>query len=200
MEDLARLAGLPLVTFDTMRLEHWERRQGKGLTEALNLAVKMARGDDSLSMLTFAGPPGVGKTHLAIAIAWDWRLAGAFVLYRQAEALLDEMRRTFDLTPGQALDMNLLTFDMVLTKFKKCHLLIIDDLGVEKPTEWAQARLDSIIDHRWLNQLPTVVTTNLKSEDLPPRIVDRLQDWRCSRVVQMSAASYRRGKSGGVAG
>ncbi|MBA7686736.1 hypothetical protein ES703_95191 [subsurface metagenome] len=116
------------------------------------------------------------------------------VLYRQAEALLDEMRRTFDLTPGQARDSNLPTFDMVLANFKRCHLLIIDDLGVEKPTEWAQARLDSIIDHRWLNGVPTVVTTNLKSEDLPPRIVDRLEDRRCSRVVQISATSYRKGE------
>lgn len=185
-------SGLPPITFDSMRIEHWEQRPGKGLKEALDAAMAMAQGEDKFCLLTLAGPTGVGKTHLGIAIAWEWLLAGGFVIYRQVEELLDELRETFGIPPGQALEMKLPPFKTVLNKFKSCHLLVMDELGGEKPTEWTLARLDSILDYRWLNRLPTVVTTNAKSEDLAPRIVDRLQDFRCGRVVLIAASSYRR--------
>lgn len=70
-------------------------------------------------------------------------------------------------------------------------VLIIDDLGLEKATDWAAEKLDLIIDHRWLNNMALVVTTNALGKDLSPRIADRLRDTKRGRVVQIAAESYR---------
>lgn len=187
-----RTSGIPPVTFNSMRFEHWEQRRGLGLKAALEAAMAMARGSDEFCLLTLAGPTGVGKTHLAIAIAWSWLLAGARVSYYQVETLLDELREPFGLPPEATRELKMSTFEQLFDRVKSRHLLVLDDLGVEKPTEWAAARLDTIIDHRWLNLLPTVVATNAMSEELPPRIVDRLRDFRYGRVIQIAAPSYRR--------
>lgn len=194
---MLRKSGLPRSTRDSMSLGLWEQRPGKGLSEALDLTVAMIRGTEEFSILTLAGPPGVGKSHLAIAIAWEWLLHGAWVLFRQSEDLLDEMRQTFDIDKDKAWDLKLPTFANVLKAYKWCHLLVVDDLGLEKPTEWAEARLDGIFNHRWLHRLPTVITTNMPSKDLSPRIVDRIDDKACARVVAMDAPSYRRGRGRG---
>lgn len=60
------------------------------------------------------------------------------------------------------------------------RLLVLDDLGVEKVSEWTEERLFEIIDARWRNNDPTVVTTNLTpaqvKEAVGARIYDRLRD------------------------
>lgn len=194
--DRAIEAGLPWVSWGKMRFDQWDGgRLGKGLAEALDSAMKMAKGEADFTILTLAGPPGVGKTHLAIAIAWERLIDGADIYYRQAGELLDELRHCFALTLQQARELREETFDEKMWNFKFCDLLIIDDLGIEKRTDWAAEKLDMLIDYRWMYDSALVVTTNAKSEDLPPRIADRLADVHSSRVIQISASSYRRGSN-----
>ncbi len=50
---------------------------------------------------------------------------------------------------------------------QNCKLLILDDIGAEKASEWTQERLYSVIDHRYANCLPLIVTSNLPPGDLP---------------------------------
>ena len=61
---------------------------------------------------------------------------------------------------------------------------MMDDLGREKGTEWATERLYVLIDHRYANLLPTVVTTNFDLDEL----VERGYDATVSRLVEGSAA------------
>jgi hypothetical protein len=70
-------------------------------------------------------------------------------------------------------------------------LLILDDLGTEKLTDWAAEKLDTLIDHRYIKGLPLVVTTNVPAAQLSPRIASRLQDRRLGRVVTLSGPDYR---------
>lgn len=70
-------------------------------------------------------------------------------------------------------------------------LLILDDLGTEKLTDWAAEKLDTLIDHRYIKGLPLVVTTNVPAAQLSPRIASRLQDRRLGKVVTLSGPDYR---------
>lgn len=192
----ARASGLPENTRDTMRLSRWRPR--KGLGEAERAAKQMASGEASFKLLTLAGPVGAGKTHLAIAIGWEWVERGHSVFFSEVEALLDRLRHCFDLTPEQRFELKELNLEDLLNMISRVDLLILDDFGVErrsdeKRNEWGDAKLDRIINHRWLNQLPLVVTSNLKGGDLPERLTDRLRDVRIGKVVQMSVPSYRKG-------
>jgi DNA replication protein DnaC len=119
--------------------------------------------------ILFAGPAGRGKTHLALSIAWHTLLeSGEYVLYWQVEDLLDTLRLSYSKSDGE--------WAKILEKCKKVTLLVLDDLGTQKDTEWARAKLDLIIDYRYIHEYPIVVTTNAKPEQLGERISSRLSE------------------------
>lgn len=79
---------------------------------------------------------------------------------------------------------------MRLTQLTSAGLLIIDDLGVERGSEADRALLADVLHPREAEQRPTVITTNLDSADIEPRLADRIAG--SARVVQLLATSYRR--------
>ena len=179
-----RLSNLPPGTRLTHRFATFEHRQG--LVDALITAQKFALMDPLHHFLTLTGERGVGKTHLAIAILWTWLEEGlGNGAYWQVEAMLEHLRSYYK----QSQRYTESDIDTELNWLKNCGLLVLDDLGVEKETEWATAKLDEIVDHRYLHKRRTVFTTNVKSEELPPRIVDRIFE---GKVLTLKAPSYRR--------
>ena len=71
-------------------------------------------------------------------------------------------------------------------------LLILDDLGMEQGTPWAQEKLYQIFAHRYNLRLPMIITTsNEKLDDLPPSIASRLRDGSLVAIQPIAAADYR---------
>ena len=135
--------------------------------------------------LTLLGPYGVGKTHLAAAIAHETLERGEGVLFAVVPDLLDHLRTTFSPQSTIAYDEQ---FDLLRT----APLLILDDLGTESATPWAREKLYQLINHRYNYRLPTVITSNLKPDAIEPRIYSRLCDPACGVLISIMASDYRR--------
>jgi DNA replication protein DnaC len=108
--------------------------------------------------LWFDGPVGTGKTSLAVLVAKAAHDAGrSFAIY-PVPLLLAEIKRTFDRDSGD----NYLAF---FRRLCSVDLLVLDDLGAEKQTEWVLEQLYSIVNERWQDRRTIVVTTNLPDPD-----------------------------------
>jgi len=176
-------SNIPSITYQTHRLQTF--LPPRGAEGAYQAALDFISGKAKHHFLTFVGEPGRGKTHLALGIGWHWlENKLGVVKYGQVEGLLDDLRRGFRADT----DERIYQFDELLKRVKEVPLLILDDLGVEQSTPWARAKLDEIIDYRYLNVLQTVVTTNLAPEKLEPRMASRL---RGGIVVVLECEDYR---------
>jgi len=178
-----RWSNIPIVTFKTHRLQTFLPQRGAG--EAYQAALDFVSGKAKHHFLTFVGEPGRGKSHLALGVGWHWLENGlGLVKYWQVEALLDDLRHGFRADTDEKMQQ----FDDLLKRVKAVPLLILDDLGVEQSTPWARAKLDEIIDYRYIRGEKTVFTTNLAPEKLQDRIASRLQE---GIVVVLECGDYR---------
>ena len=180
VEELARLSNLDAVrdkTFATFN------PFVPGLREVVPRIRSYARQPDG--WLTLLGSYGVGKTHLAAAIANEALDRHEPVLFAVVPDLLDYLRATFGPQSTVAYDER---FELV----RSVSLLILDDLGTESATPWAREKLYQMINHCYNYHLATVITTNLKPEAIEPRIYSRLCDPACGTMVMVVAPDYRR--------
>ena len=154
---------------------------------SLRLAFETARkyADSPRGWLLLTGGYGCGKTHLAAAIANARLAAGQPVMFINAPDLLDHLRATYG--PGSEV-----SYDELFERVRNIPLLIIDDLGAESPTPWAQEKLYQIFNHRYNLALPTVVTSNVELERFDPRLRSRLVDMDLARRIDMDAPDFRR--------
>lgn len=105
--------------------------------------------------LLYYGMPGVGKTHLAVGILKEViRKKSAVGYFFETGELLKLVRDTYNRSV-EATEMEVL--DPVLN----CDLLVLDDLGSGKTSEWVQETLGLVINHRYNSKKPTIITTNL---------------------------------------
>lgn len=136
--------------------------------------------DDDALTLGLAGDVGVGKTHTAYAAANAQVAAGRWVEAWTLHGLLAAMRPDAD---PRAYD-----------RATSCGVLLLDDFGATKASDWAQETMTALMDARLNNHLRTIITTNNTYADLAEvwnaRLMDRLQ-YRASWVV-MRGESRRR--------
>jgi DNA replication protein DnaC len=156
----------------------------EGVGDAYSAAVAYARSPHG--WLFFHGNCGVGKTHLATSIAiYAMENQKTSVLFAVVPDLLDHLRATFHPDSGVA-------YDERFAQVRNAHLLVLDDLGTENTTPWAREKLYQIFNHRYNEQLPTVVTSNQDFKKIDDRVLSRLLDTRLTTYVHVDAEDYRR--------
>lgn len=143
-------------TFPNFRTDTPGRRHSYQIAKeyADNFAYHRARGDG----LYIEGTNGTGKTHLAAAIALQLIGEGIPVICKTSSDLLMDIKKAFDRPEVRESE--------VLDVYKKVELLIIDDLGKEQCSDWSMSTLYSILNDRYEDMRPTIVTTNYNAESL----------------------------------
>ncbi|MCY4028697.1 MAG: ATP-binding protein [Acidobacteria bacterium] len=120
------------------------------------------------------GPPGIGKTHIAVSVLRTVVLKGLRGLYYDTRTLLWDLRSTFDpVTRSSKND--------VLRPVMDADLLVLDDLGAERLTDWVEETMHLVVNTRYNDRRPTVFTSNYKDvtndEDLNARAaIERPRD------------------------
>ncbi len=181
---ISRLEELSALTF-----ESFKPRGRKGLGElqaqSLEWAFNHARqyAASLNGWLLLQGGYGSGKTHLAAAIANFAVQMGVPTLFLTVPDLLDTLRFAYDSVET--------TFEDRFEQIKNAQLLVLDDFGTQNATGWAQEKLFQIINYRYINKLPLVVTTNLALDEIEARIRSRLQDPELVTSVRISSPDYR---------
>jgi DNA replication protein DnaC len=188
---LGRLAHARFDTFDLNRsleeLEWGGERfpvdlQRQALAQALDDAQHYAMQPDA--WLYVCGPCGVGKSHLAAAIANTVALSGQSVTYASVPDLLRFVRR--GIANGAA--------DERLDALMRVDVLILDDLGAENLTAWASEQLFVLLNARYLAELATVLTSNDRPEALPARWQSRIAEQ--AQIIWMPVSDYRQLRAG----
>jgi DNA replication protein DnaC len=144
--------------------------------------------------LVIHGPVGSGKSHLAAAVRNHLtRVLGVPTLFLTTPELLSSLREEVGASDERR------GTPKALKTACDAPVLILDDLGAERLTPFAEEQLFLLLDARYRRRWPTLVITNLPLKELPPRIGSRLADRVLCRVVLNPAADYRWG-DGGVSG
>jgi DNA replication protein DnaC len=164
---------LPLVSQHTLRFRTYEETPDNA--EAIQAARAFLAGDIDPPLLLVVGTPGVGKTHLALAVAWEHAEDWGQLLYYQAEELLDDLR---DFEAGK--------YVRWIKRIRETPLLIIDDIGAQSDTAYGMAKMDMIIDYRYREHKPVLATSNTLK--LPDRLLDR---FKAGKVVLIKGQSRR---------
>lgn len=144
------------------------------LREAYQIARAYAQ--DPNGWLVFMGKPGCGKTHLAAAIANQYLDTGETVLFITVSELLDHLRATF--SPSSDIG-----YDKLFSQMRESSLLVLDDLGAQKSSPWANEKLFQLINYRYNFKMPTVITTNLLPSqnhthtEIDDRVRSRMSDF-----------------------
>ncbi len=173
--------GMTFENFDLRRHE-LDIEAARSLQHAYDGAREYASAPDQKPWLILTGTFGAGKTHLAAAVANIWLREGHTVLFISVPDLLDYLRAAF--SPKSATP-----YDQRFEEVRTAPYLVLDDLGTESATPWAQEKLYQLFNYRYIAQLPTVITTSRHLEELDPKLGTRLMDVsRCLSFALLAPA------------
>jgi len=182
---LSNLDELRSLTFESFKPQG---RPGIGGRQAasLQVAYNQARhhAEHLNGWLFLQGGAGCGKTHLAAAAANYAVDLGVPTLFLTVPDLLDTLRASYDSEDT--------TFEQRFEEIRSAQLLLLDDFGTQNASGWAREKLFQIMNYRYINKLPTIVTTNLLLSEIDERIRSRLADPDLVTQVRILAPDYRR--------
>lgn len=163
--------------------------------KAFNYAFRLVRDYPTVDQgLLFIGPVGVGKTHLSVAILRGLIEKGVSCLFCEFGALLKEIQDSYS-------PISKTSELKVLAPVYQAEVLVLDELGASKPTDWVRDTMMQIIGTRYNDKKLTIFTTNYldarrapTDETLEDRIGVRLRSrlYEMCKTVQIDGDDYRR--------
>lgn len=157
---------LDYLLYDNNRISDGIPSNREAVTYICDQSVRLA--EDCKNMIKpkfqnflILGNVGVGKTFISIAIANEFINRNIYVRFISAIELADILS-SFD-------EEKYIEFE----KLKEVPLLIIDDLGIEYPRSTYMSRLFELLNHRQINKLPMVITSNLRPKDIIDNYTER---------------------------
>ncbi|MBI1291708.1 ATP-binding protein [bacterium] len=169
-------AGVParfsVKTFEGFEVPKGEKDLGAIVQMARSYASGFNRGEKSGILMR--GVPGCGKTHLAVSILHVVVKRGYSARYENFSDLLSKIRDTFNR------DSEVSEGDL-LEDVDNADLLVLDDLGAEMTSDWVRDRLYLILNRRYENARPVIITTNCSEHELAARVGERI----ASRLYEM---------------
>ncbi len=171
--ELSRLLDLGTQSFETFSFDYYSRvpdpeqgmspcqRMEKNFDACRDYAYEFSPKSGSLLL---SGDPGLGKTHLSASIARVVSEAGHSVVYDTAAhifARFEAQKFRRDDEGDEAEDD--------VSRYLRCDLLIVDDLGTEMTTSFVQSALYQIVNTRLMNRRKTIISTNLNPDELGQR-------------------------------
>ncbi|GCF10885.1 ATP-binding protein [Dictyobacter arantiisoli] len=149
-----------------------------GVKQAYQSAYKFAMRPKG--WLVLVGPNGCGKTHLAVAVAKERQDLGDTMMIQTVPDLLDHLRSGFSSS----------TYERLFDQLRTVDFLVLDDLGAQADSLWAQEKLFQLLNYRYNSMLPTLITANHLRMD--ERVASRLSDRGLVTMVMMDQAKdYR---------
>ncbi len=175
-------------TFDNFKVMPHNR---KAFETALEYAQSFTQHREKGEGLFITGGAGTGKTHLAAAIA-NFLLRGLTpVVFADITRLLSSLKATFT-------EESTNSEQQLIDELCRVELLVIDDLGKEKPSQWVEEKLYTIVNARYEDYKPIIITSNYSLEDIEARlensgeaIVSRLMEM--CKGLKMNGPDYRKG-------
>lgn len=185
VENDSRAAGVPQRFRDALFCNY--ECEGQQQRRALEVAQKFCSSERAGRSLILTGLPGTGKTHLACAIVHDFLSRRHQALFTTAIGLVRSVRDTY------RRDSEISERD-ALRRLTKTTLLVIDEVGVQHGTEHEKTILFDVINERYQDMRPTVLSSNLSEAELGKFLGDRIMDRfaESGAVVAMQWNSYRR--------
>ncbi|HTK08916.1 MAG TPA: ATP-binding protein [Ktedonobacteraceae bacterium] len=180
-DQLREMSNLDAFQDSTFQTFNWRQ---PGVKEAFDSSCRYAQSPDG--WLVLIGPNGCGKTHLAAAIANQCLETGSVVLFAVVPDLLDHLRAAFAPTATEL-------YDQLFAKMREAEVLVLDDLGAQQSSPWANEKLFQLLNYRYNMGMPTVITANPKGmQGIDERIRSRMGDIALAETVHFNhAQDYR---------
>ncbi|WP_019377696.1 ATP-binding protein [Virgibacillus halodenitrificans] len=164
-------------------LENYEPTSQELATAKQNIMNYIQEFDGKKNLLLH-GSYGTGKSHLSVAITKKLMEKKKECLFLSLPKLLTKIKETYN-NKG-------VTEDELLAVIQRVDLLVLDDIGAEHHTEWANTKLFEILDDR--SGKSTIYTTNLNSKELRAQINERnfSRMMENTEIITMNGRDYRR--------